>query len=66
MNPSNPASHALSENTLARLKQAVEKNPDLIILTDDVYGIDADDVRMKALFCELGEKKKIMLSIGKN
>jgi len=28
--------------------------------------LDADDVRMKALFCELGEKKKIMLSIGKN
>ena len=43
VNPSNPASHALSENTLARLKQAVEKNPDLIILTDDVYGTFAED-----------------------
>ena len=38
VNPSNPASHALSENTLRRLAQVVEKNPDLIILTDDVYG----------------------------
>lgn len=38
VNPSNPASHALSEHTLARLTQVVEKNPDLIILTDDVYG----------------------------
>ena len=38
VNPSNPASHALSENTLRRLVQVVEKNPDLIILTDDVYG----------------------------
>ena len=36
VNPSNPASHALSEKTLARLVQVVEKNPDLIILTDDV------------------------------
>lgn len=43
VNPSNPASHALSENTLARLKQVVEKNPDLIILTDDVYGTFAED-----------------------
>lgn len=43
VNPSNPASHALSEHTLARLKQVVEKNPDLIILTDDVYGTFAQD-----------------------
>jgi len=43
VNPSNPASHALSENTLARLKQVVEKNPDLIILTDDVYGTFAEN-----------------------
>ena len=43
VNPSNPASHALSENTLSRLKQVVEKNPDLIILTDDVYGTFAED-----------------------
>ena len=45
VNPSNPASHALSENTLARLAQAVEKNPDLIILTDDVYGTFAKNFR---------------------
>ncbi len=38
VNPSNPASHALSEHTLRRLVQVIEKNPDLIILTDDVYG----------------------------
>ena len=43
VNPSNPGSHALSKNTLARLKQAVEKNPGLIILTDDVYGTFAED-----------------------
>ena len=43
VNPSNPASHALSKNTLKRLSQVVEKNPDLIILTDDVYGTFAKD-----------------------
>ena len=43
VNPSNPASHALTKNTLARLAQAVEKNPDLIILTDDVYGTFAEE-----------------------
>lgn len=43
VNPSNPASHALSEKTLERLKQVVEKNPDLIILTDDVYGTFVED-----------------------
>lgn len=45
VNPSNPASHALSENTLRRLVQVVEKNPDLIILTDDVYGTFAGNFR---------------------
>ena len=43
VNPSNPGAHALSNNTLTRLVQAVEKNPDLIILTDDVYGTFAED-----------------------
>ena len=43
VNPSNPASRALSAETLARLVQVVEKNPDLIILTDDVYGTFAEN-----------------------
>ncbi len=38
VNPSNPASHALSARTLDALEAAVSENPDLIILTDDVYG----------------------------
>lgn len=45
VNPSNPASHALSDATLERLKGIVEKNPNLIILTDDVYGTFVDDFR---------------------
>ena len=38
VNPSNPGSHSLSQETLNKIKQTVEKNPELIILTDDVYG----------------------------
>lgn len=38
VNPSNPASHALSSHTLDALEKVVSENPDLIILTDDVYG----------------------------
>ena len=45
VNPSNPASHALSEETLEKLKAVIEKNPDLIILTDDVYGTFVDNFR---------------------
>ena len=43
VNPSNPASHALSDETLQRLVEVVLKNPDLIILTDDVYGTFVGD-----------------------
>ena len=45
VNPSNPASHALSDETLDKLKEVVEKNPDLIIITDDVYGTFVDGFR---------------------
>lgn len=45
VNPSNPASHALSKRSLERLKRVVKKNPDLIILTGDVYGTFVDGFR---------------------
>lgn len=45
VNPSNPASHALSDETLKNLKEVVDKNPDLIILTDDVYGTFVNDFK---------------------
>ena len=38
VNPSNPGSHSLSETSLKAIKEVVEKRPDLIIITDDVYG----------------------------
>lgn len=43
VNPSNPAARALSPETLEKLEQVVEKNPDLIIITDDVYGTFTDN-----------------------
>ena len=38
VNPSNPSAHALSEDTINKIKAVIEKNPNLIIITDDVYG----------------------------
>lgn len=37
-NPSNPPSYAIDEATVQALKEVVKVNPDLMILTDDVYG----------------------------
>ena len=45
VNPSNPAAHALSDGTLEKLQEVLRKNPDLIILTDDVYGTFAEEFR---------------------
>ena len=45
VNPSNPASHALSDKTLEKLDEVVRAHPDLIILTDDVYGTFVDGFR---------------------
>ena len=45
VNPSNPASHALSDKTLEKLDEVVRAHLDLIILTDDVYGTFVDGFR---------------------
>ncbi|WP_213959731.1 bifunctional aspartate transaminase/aspartate 4-decarboxylase [Variovorax sp. dw_954] len=42
-NPSNPPSVKMSDEVLARIVEIVKQRPDLIILTDDVYGTFADD-----------------------
>jgi len=42
-NPSNPPSVKLSDEVLEYIAAIVKKRPDLIILTDDVYGTFADD-----------------------
>lgn len=43
VNPSNPASMAFNDAALAEIKKVIENNPDLIIITDDVYGTFVDD-----------------------
>lgn len=37
-NPGNPSAVALSEDTIGRIGAILKKRPDLILLTDDVYG----------------------------
>ncbi len=43
VNPSNPPSVRVSDEVLKRIVDIVKKRPDLILLTDDVYGTFADD-----------------------
>ncbi|ATQ43576.1 bifunctional aspartate transaminase/aspartate 4-decarboxylase [Caulobacter mirabilis] len=43
VNPSNPPSVKMSEESLAQIAEIAKARPDLIILTDDVYGTFADD-----------------------
>ncbi len=44
VNPSNPPSVKINQSRLSRIAEIVsKKRPDLIILTDDVYGTFADD-----------------------
>jgi aspartate 4-decarboxylase len=38
VNPSNPPSTAIRQQTMDRLRAVVGKRPDLVIVTDDVYG----------------------------
>jgi aspartate 4-decarboxylase len=49
VNPSNPASFGMSEETQARIVELVRtKRPDLLILTDDVYGTFVEGFRSLA------------------
>ncbi|PWK34105.1 bifunctional aspartate transaminase/aspartate 4-decarboxylase [Cupriavidus plantarum] len=43
VNPSNPPSVRVSDESLAYIAEIVTERPDLIILTDDVYGTFADN-----------------------
>ena len=42
VNPSNPASVKLSDEALKAIQEAVKNNPNLMIITDDVYGTFVD------------------------
>ena len=43
VNPSNPPSVKMDDESLAYIAEIVKERPDLILLTDDVYGTFADD-----------------------
>jgi aspartate 4-decarboxylase len=46
VNPGNPTGMALSKDTIAKLTKLVKtRRPDLMLLTDDVYGTFVDDFR---------------------
>lgn len=62
-NPSNPPSVKLSDEVLAEIAAIVKKRPDLIILTDDVYGTFADD--FKSLFAICPQNTILVYSFSK-
>lgn len=45
VNPSNPPSYAMSPHTVNAIKEVVKANPNLMILTDDVYGTFVEGYR---------------------
>jgi aspartate 4-decarboxylase len=64
VNPSNPASYAMRASTIGRLVELVKtKRPDLIILTDDVYGTFIDGFR--SLAAELPHNTILVYSYSK-
>jgi aspartate 4-decarboxylase len=51
VNPSNPGSRCLTDGDLDQLKKVVEKRPDLIIITNDVYGTFVNKFRTVYSVC---------------
>lgn len=51
VNPSNPPSVKINDAGLARIAEIVKKRPDLIIVTDDVYGTFTDNFRSLYSIC---------------
>lgn len=51
MNPSNPGSRSLTDENLEQLRKVVVKRPDLIIITDDVYGTFVNGFRTVYSVC---------------
>ncbi len=64
VNPSNPSSYKLSDHCMKRLVEIVKKdNPNLMIVTDDVYGTFADNFR--SLMYELPQNTLCVYSFSK-
>ena len=63
VNPSNPSAHALSEDSIEKIKSVIEKNPNLIIITDDVYGTFVND--FKTLYSAIPYNTLLVYSFSK-
>jgi aspartate 4-decarboxylase len=64
-NPSNPASVAIDDDTLRRIARLVKtRRPDLIVLTDDVYGTFVDNFR--SLAAEIPQNTILVYSYSKH
>lgn len=63
VNPSNPPSVKMSDKNLDYLAEIIKKRPDLIILTDDVYGTFADD--FTSIFARCPENTILVYSFSK-
>lgn len=63
VNPSNPASVKMDARSLEKMSSIVEKRPDLIILTDDVYGTFAHN--FKSLFATCPQNTILVYSFSK-
>ncbi|WP_395575627.1 bifunctional aspartate transaminase/aspartate 4-decarboxylase [Streptomyces sp. BK79] len=65
VNPSNPPSLALSERVAAQIKDIVAtKNPDLVVVTDDVYGTFVP--RFRSLAADLPHNTLLVYSYSKH
>lgn len=45
VNPTNPTSKAFNHKALLAIEHAVKQNPELMIITDDVYGTFVSDFK---------------------
>lgn len=63
VNPSNPGSKALSANMNAVIVKAVQNNPKLMIITDDVYGSFVSD--FESLYGILPQNTALVYSFSK-
>ncbi|GHS95076.1 aminotransferase [Synergistales bacterium] len=63
VNPSNPPSVKMSDQKLEYLAKIIEKRPDLIVLTDDVYGTFADS--FKSIFAKCPQNTILVYSYSK-
>jgi aspartate 4-decarboxylase len=65
VNPSNPASTAVRNETIQQIAELVRtKRPDLLILTDDVYGTFVDGFR--SLYAEIPQNTILVYSYSKH